>query len=241
MSLSRHLPSAAVFLGFLTAFTSLDATPLRFLPWDDAIAARKISFSDGKDVSELQDLHPHKRSKTINWTMSEVQPVLVATDRTSADGKPVTAPIKLTADLKSPLVLILPDAAHPSGLRCFVIEESTAGFGWGTLRFINATGKELLVRQDKEIKTLPETWKAVDINPGGAMRNIGIQMASRADLKAILYSAVWEYEPDVRKLIIVVPGTDAQSGAVNLKIIPEDRRSVAPATPAPADAGQTPP
>jgi hypothetical protein len=123
--------------------------------------------------------------------------------------------------------------AHPSGLRCFVIEESTAGFAWGTLRFINATGKELLVRQDKEIKTLPETWKAVDINPGGAMRNIGIQMAARSDLKAVLYSAVWEYEPDIRKLIIVVPGTDAQSGAVNLKIIPEDRRSVAPATPAP--------
>lgn len=235
MSLIRHLLTAAVFSGFLTILTPLGATPVRFLPWDDAIAARKISFSDGKDAVELQDLHPHKRSKTINWTAGEVPPVLVATDRTSADGKPVTAPLKLSADLKSPLVLILPDAAHPSGLRCFVIEESTAGFGWGTLRFINATDKELLVRHDKEIKTLPETWKAVDINPGGSMRNIGIQMAARSDLKAILYSAVWEYEPDVRKLIIVVPGTDAQTGAVNLKIVPEDRRSIAPAT-APAAA-----
>ena len=232
MSISRHIPVAAILLGVLAAFSSLHATPIRFLAWDDAIAARKISFTDGKELAELSDLHPHKRSKTHNWTIGEVPPALIATDRTSADGKPVTAPIKLTPDLKSPLVLILPDPAHPSGLRCFVIDESTAGFGWGTLRFINATGKELLVRQDKEIKTLPETWKAVDINPGGAMRNIGIQMAARADLNAVLYSAVWEYEPDIRKLIIVVPGTDVQSGAVNLKIIPEDRRALAPTPPA---------
>ena len=238
MSIFRYIPIVGILLGILAIFNPLHATPVRFLPWDDTIAARKISFSDGKDLTGLQDLHPHKRSKTVNWKMGEVPPVLVALDRTGADGKPVTAPVKLTADLKSPLVLILPDAAHPSGLRCFVIEESTAGFGWGTLRFINATGKELLVRQDKEIKALPETWKAVDINPGGAMRNIGIQMAARTDLKAVLYSAVWEYEPDVRKLIIVIPGTDAQSGALNLKIIPEDRRSVAPPVPA-ADA-QTP-
>jgi hypothetical protein len=64
------------------------------------------------------------------------------------------------------------------------------------------------------------------------MRNIGIQMASRADLKSVLYSAVWEHDPDVRKLIIVVPGTDAQSGSLNLKIIPEDRRALAPVSPA---------
>jgi hypothetical protein len=63
------------------------------------------------------------------------------------------------------------------------------------------------------------------------MRNIGIQMAARADLKAILYSAVWEYDPEVRNLIIVVPGTDVQTGTVNLKIIPEDRRALPPAAP----------
>jgi hypothetical protein len=238
MSIFHRLPLAGIILGTLAAFNPLHAAPVRFLPWDDSIAARKIGFNDGKDLTGLQDLHPHKRSKTINWTAGEVPPVLVALDRSGSDGKPVTIPVKLTADLKSPLVLILPDAAHPSGIRCFVIEESIAGFGWGTLRFINATGKELLVRQDKEIKALPDTWKAVDINPGGAMRNIGIQMASRADLKAVLYSAVWEYEPDVRKLIIVIPGTDPQSGSLNLKIIPEDRRSVAP--PVPATDAQTP-
>lgn len=234
MSIIRHLRSAAILAAIFGSIAQLQAASVRFLAWDDAIAARKISFSDGTNTVELQDLHPHKRSRNVNWTSGEIPPVLVASDRKSADGKPVTAPVKLTPDLKSPLVLILPDPAHASGLRCYVIEEEVGGFSWGTLRFINATGKELLVRQDKEIKTLPETWKAVDIKPGGARRNIGIQMASRADLTAILYSSVWEFEPDVRKLVIVVPGTDARTGAVDLKIIPEDRRSVAPATPAPA-------
>jgi hypothetical protein len=231
MSTSRHLPLPAVVLGILAAFTALHAAPIKFLAWDDTIAARKIGFSNGTEVAELQDLHPHKRSKTLNWPGGEIPPALVALDRTGADGKPVTAPLKLTPDLKSPLVLILPDPAHPSGLRCFVIEDGSGSFGWGTFRFINATGKELLVRNDKVTKSLPETWKAVDLNPGGQVRNMGIQLAARDNLTAILYSAVWEYDPDVRKLIIIVPGTDAQSGAVNLKIIPEDRRSVAPVPP----------
>ena len=231
MSILQKISSSWALLGFLASISTLHAASIRFLAWDDAIAARKISFTHGEDLTELSDLHPHKRTKLVNWTVSEIPPALLVSDRSSADGKPVTAAIKLTPDLKSPLVLILPDPAHPSGLRCFVIDESTTGFRWGTLRFINATGKELLVRQDKEIKALPETWKAIDIHPGGEMRNIGIQMAARADLKAILYSAVWEYDPEVRNLIIVVPGTDVQTGTVNLKIIPEDRRALPPAAP----------
>lgn len=238
MSAIRSIPFAAVLLGIIAALTPLHAAPIKFLPWDDAIAARKIAFSDGTDVTEIKDLHPHKRTNTMKWTVGEVPPVLVALDRTSADGKPVTAPIKFTAGMTSPLVLILPDPAAPSGLRCFVIEDSSSRFGWGTLRFINATGRDLLVREDKTITPLPKTWKAVDLSPGGQKRNIGIQMASPADLKAVLYSAVWEHDPDVRKLIIVVPGTDAGSGAVDLKIIPEDRRSAA--APAPATASQAP-
>jgi hypothetical protein len=232
MSNPRQIPLIVALLGLFTVFTSSYAAPIRFLAWDDTIAARKIGFSNGTEVAELQNLHPHKRSKTINWTSGEVPPALVALDRTSPDGKPVTAPVKFTPDLKSPLVLILPDSAHPSGLRCFVIEDGAGSFGWGTFRFINATGKELLVRNDKVTKSLPATWKEVDLNPGGGMRNMGIQLAARDNLTAILYSAVWEYDPEVRKLIIIVPGTDAQSGAVSLKIIPEDRRSVAPAVPA---------
>jgi hypothetical protein len=182
---------------------------------------------NGTEVAELEGLHPHRRSRIVNWKAGEIPPALVALDRKAEDGKPVTIPLKFAAGLQSPLVLILPDPKHPTGLRGYVMEDAAGSFAWGTLRFLNATGKEILVRQDKEVKALPETWKPVDLKPGGSKRNIGIQMASRSDLNAVLYSSVWEHDPDVRKLVIVVPGTSTDGGALDLKIIPEDRRTIA--------------
>ena len=232
MSAMRLSPFVVVIVSILVFNTSAQAALIRFLPWDDEIAARKIGFNDGKKVTDLQDLHPQKRSKAINLEIGEVPAQLVAMDRTSPDGKPVSVPIKLAPGMQSPLILILPDPGNPSGLRSFVIEDNSASFSWGMLRFINATGKALLVREEKVIKPLAETWTPVDIDPGGQSRNVGIQIAARADLKTILYSAVWEHDPNVRKLVIVLPGRDASTGVVDLKVIPEDRRSTAPTVPA---------
>ncbi|MEX1115351.1 MAG: hypothetical protein WEB53_08875 [Akkermansiaceae bacterium] len=231
MSANRQIPFTAIILLMLAVLAPLHALPIKFLPWDDAIAARKIGFSDGKDVAEIQNLHPDKRTRTLVWAGGEIPPVLVALDRTSPDGKPVTVPVRIRPGMKSPLVLILPDPAAPSGLRCYVLEDHSESFGWGTLRFINATGQELLVRNDQQIKALPQSWQPLDIQPGGSKRNIAIQMAAKTDLNTILFSSVWEHDPDIRKLIIVVPGTEAQSAGVDLKIIPEDRRAAAPVTP----------
>jgi hypothetical protein len=69
---------------------------------------------------------------------------------------------------------------------------------------------------------------------------MGMQLVARDDLKAILYSAVWEHDPDVRKLVFVVPGTDVRTGAVEFKIIPENRHAPAPVEPPPANATGTP-
>ena len=222
--------SARIFCLFFS-LGSLHAAGIRFLPWDDMIAARKIGFQNGTEVIPIENLHPDKRTDTVTWTSGEIPPQLVALDRTDPEGKPVTVPLKLTTGMVKPLVLILPDPKHPTGLRCFAIEDASNSFKWGAFRFINATGKELLVRNDKVTKALPKTWKPVDLDPGGAVRNMGIQMAARDNLTAILYSAVWEYDPNIRKLVIVIPGVDADKGAVNLKVIPEDRRTVAAAAP----------
>ena len=223
-----------MLLGFISLFTPLKAMPLKFLAWDDAIAERKIGLMSGTEVSEIQGLHPHKRSAAINWQAVETPPALVALDRTAEDGKPVTITLKIAPDLKSPLVLLIPDTKHPTGLRCFVMEDAAASFEWGTVRFINATGREIMVRKEKIVKALPETPKTVDFKPGGAKRNLSIQMAFRTDLNAIIYSSVWEHDPDVRKLVIVVPGTSADGGALDLKIIPEDRRTIAAAAESPS-------
>jgi hypothetical protein len=230
MTIHHRLCLASITCLVIISAATAGAMSIRFLPWDDQIAARKIGFSNGTDVAEIQDLHPDKRSKGFTWEGGEVPPAVVAMDRTSPDGKVVNEPLKLPAGIQAPLVLLLPDNTKPSGIRCFVIEDATGGFGWGNLRFLNATGKELLVRHENTVKKLPGTWKPVDFSPGGSRRNIGVQFAAPDDLTAILFSSVWEHDPDVRKLVIVVPGADASTGALDIKIIPENRRSVAQPT-----------
>lgn len=239
MTTARPILFAAFIFGFLMIYSSLHAVTVKFLAWDDAIAKREISFLNDTEMTEIEGLHPHRRSRAVTWKGGEIPPVLVALDRQAEDGKPVIIPLNFTAGLKSPLVVIVPNANHPTGLRCFVIEDASESFAWGTLRFINATGKEILVRIDKEVRALPETWKTIDSKPGGGKRNIPIQMASRTDLEMVLYSSVWEHDPEVRKLIIVVPGSSVDGGPIDLKIIPEDRRSVVAPAESPS-AAQTP-
>ncbi|MCU0776272.1 MAG: hypothetical protein MUF86_01225 [Akkermansiaceae bacterium] len=227
MSLKTLITPAVLLTTLLALHPAASAVPIRFLPWDDATAARKLGLQNASGIIELRDLHPYKRSAPADATGSKESPLrLVAIDRPDSEGRPATLDIRLTPDIKSPLVLILPDARHATGLRTFIIEDNTAGFSWGCLRFINATGKELLVRLDKTVKSLPDKWTPVDLKPGGDARNMAVQIATREDLKTILYSAIWEHNPDIRKLIFVIPGTDVRTGPVEFKIIPEDRRSL---------------
>ena len=226
----RH-PLVFLFLALLSLQGTLFAIPVRFLAWDDAVAARKIAIQNGTTVVEVPDLHPNKRSDALDGGAGGSPLQLVALDRDSEDGKPVTIEIKLAAGIQKPLVLILPDPKHVTGLRTFVIEDDATNFGWGTIRFINATGKALLVRHDKAIKKLPATWTPVDVDPGGEARNTGVQVALPEDTKSILYSAVWEHDPAVRKLVFIIPGREVRTGAVEFKIIPEGRRTLAPAAP----------
>jgi hypothetical protein len=232
MKLKPHHFLVFLFLALLSLQGTLFALPVRFLAWDDAVATRKIAVQNGTTVTPVADLHPNKRTDALDGGAAGSPLQLVALDRDSKDGKPVAVDIKLAAGIQKPLVLILPDPKHPTGLRPFVIDDDASNFGWGTIRFINATGKELLVRHDKTIKPLPAAWTPVDIAPGGEARNTGVQVVTRQDTKSILYSAVWEHDPEIRKLVFVVPGREVRTGVVEFKIIPEDRRTLAPVAPA---------
>jgi len=187
------------------------------------MATRKFGLKSGETVVEVKDLHPLKRTKAIN-IKGETPPLLVALDKKDAEGKPVAIEIKIPADLKSPLVLIIPDAKHPTGVRPFVLEDNTANFKWGTIRVLNATGKAAMMKVDTKVAQLPVTWSPVDIDPGGAARNVGVQAAMKDKPAEILYSAVWEHSPDIRELVIVVPGTNVRTGALDFKVIPENRK-----------------
>ncbi|MEI6192744.1 MAG: hypothetical protein WCP45_11465 [Verrucomicrobiota bacterium] len=200
------------------------AASVRFVPLNEEIAALKIAVKDAKKTTTLKDLTPLKRSTAYPCTIGETPLQLVALDRKAPDGKPESVGIAIPPDIKSPLVLILRDPQHPSGLRAIAIDDSKAAFPWGSIRFFNTTGNPLTIRFGTDLKPLPEGDKLVDIKPDGPARRIGVQVSLENEPDEILYSAVWEYDPQVRKLIFVLPGTNPQTKAVDLKVIPEDQR-----------------
>lgn len=212
------------FLAFwlLALGGNLSAATLRFLPWDDATAARRIALQSGSSLTEITGLHPLRRSRPFG-AAENGEFRIVTLDRKDPEGKPVTVPLKMDAGMKSPLVLILPDPNSPSGLRAFPVDDNAEAFPWGGLRFINATGRSFLVQHGQVVKPLPKSWTPMDIMPGRAACNVMVRIAEQTDARNILYSGVWEHSPDVRKLVFVVPGTDRT--AVDMKIIPEDRRT----------------
>ena len=200
----------------------LSAASLRFLPWDEATAARKIAVQSGSNLTEITGLHPLRRSHPIEATESSAWRI-VALDRNDPEGNPITVPVKLDEGIKSPLVLILPDPSSLSGLRAFPVDENAEAFPWGGVRFINATSRSLLVQHGQVVKPLPKFWTPLDITHSQAASNVLVRIAEQSDSGNILYSGVWEHSPYVRKLVFVVPGTDRT--AVGIKIIPEDRRA----------------
>lgn len=90
---------------------------------------------------------------------------------------------------------------------------------------MNAADKPFMIRCEADTKTIPESFGTVDINPGGESRNIGVQLFSEQEPDAILYSAVWEHDPNLRKLIFVLPAGDPASKELSLEIIPQDKRA----------------
>jgi hypothetical protein len=203
------------------------AIPLRILAWDDDVAAMRLAVADSKGSTLLDSLHPSKRTKAFQVVTGEKPTVIEALDRKNPEGKPFTTAIKIPEGTKQPLLVILPDAKATTGIRTVVFEDDTANFAWGATRFINATGKELVFVQEKKALVIPPTWTPVMASPGGALRNMEVKLFYKDQPNRAIYSAIWEHNPDQRTLIFLVPGEDPRLGPVAMKMIPEDRRTIA--------------
>jgi hypothetical protein len=218
MSLSKI---AAFCITTLLSLGSLAAQTVRFVPLNDEIAATKIGIQDAKGITKLKDLNPQKRSIAYKCKPGKIPLKLVAMDRPDATGKPATVEITLPESIKVPLILILSDPGHASGLRTIAIEDSNVGFTWGSLRFINVTPGALMVRCGAEVKQLPEGNTPTDFLPGGDARNMGVQLFKEEEPDKILYSGVWEHDPKIRKLIVITSGPDPTVKELGLLVIPE--------------------
>ncbi len=227
MSHLSKLSFATLALVVLGLCIPLNAASVKFLPLNEAVAARKLGFKDAKGVTKLKGLTPMKRSNPYKYDIGKksLQLQLVDLDVQNPEFKPITVAITISPDIKSPLVLIMPDPKDAAALIGIAIEDSSSAFPWGSIRFLNTTDKPLMVRYEKEVRALPESFTPVNIVPGGAARNMGVQLFKEEEPKAILYSAVWEHDPNVRKLVIITLGADVKMKAYDLKIIPEDRRA----------------
>lgn len=199
------------------------AAAVRVLAWDDEVAARELSLVTGNGTHVLDDLHPLQRSKDYPDPPEDGRLQVLAMDRIDDEGQPAVLTIRSTAGVRRPLVLLLPDPNAPSGLSSFVIEDDIASFAWGTMRFLNATGRELIFQWEQRATTLPATWRAVDVAPGGSERNLGIRVSLSENPAEALYSAVWEHNPDIRRVVIVTPSDDPRLGPIAFKILPEAR------------------
>jgi len=213
-------------LAFLLSATAIaTGASLRVLAWDEGIAARKLALVSGAAAAEIPGMHPSKRTKALAFKPDA--PVIIrALDKPpGADGKPIDRACPISEAVKFPLLVILPDESHPTGVRLLVVDDNPAGFHWGAYRFLNATPKELVVQMEKKAVRLPTGWKPVDIDLGGETRGIGARVALSEAIEKPLYSAVWEYDTEVRTLCFLVPGTDPRLSPVDFKAIPETRMS----------------
>jgi hypothetical protein len=207
------------FLLGVLLVSPLEAASIRFLPLNDEVAARKIGVRDPKGATKPLSLDARKRSAAFTHPTGGKPLVLVAEDKDGA-----TLELPLVAELKAPLVVIFPDATHASGLRGIVVEDDSAGFPWGSLRMINVTDIPLVVRCEKKDTPVPVAATPVDLVPGGDARNMSVQLAKEGSPETVLYSAVWEHDPNVRKLIFFLPGENPEDMPVELKIVPDDKR-----------------
>ena len=209
---------------------------MRVLAWDDTIAGMRLALGDAKGSTVVEFMHPHKRTQVYQLAAGEKPLVVEALDKKNSEGKPFTCEIKIPEGFKQPLLVILPDEKAATGVRLFVLDDETSSFAWGSTRFINATGRQLVFVYEKKSVALPASWTPVQADPGGNNRNMEVKFFFRDEPARAFYSGVWEQNSDMRMLVFLIPGEDPRLGPVAMKIIPEDRRHVEAARDAAANA-----
>ncbi len=201
--------------------------PVRVLAWDDQVAGRKLALTSGSEVVEITGLHPSKRGLPIKLSGDEGKLFIRALDKPPVDGKPVQHAFAIGSAVGHPLVVLLPDPSDPTGIRAMTIDDDPKGFAWGSYRFINATSEEIVIQLEKTVRQVPPGWKPVELLPTGATRGVPVIFGKAGRMTKPIYSAVWEFDPGIRTLCFLVPGTDAGRSAIVVKAIPEDRKAAA--------------
>ena len=221
--------SKLLLAAFLTCLTilPLQAVQMHVLAWDQNIAKRKLAIAYGNKSVRIRDMHHFTRSKAVKISEQSANLRIIAEDRLSEEGTPLFLPIEIPANIKKPLLLVLPDKTDPIGVKTLCIEDSVENFKWGSIRFVNVTGEDLIFRHEKQNRLIPSGWKPTSVTPKGKNRNMGVSIYLRKNLKIPpLYSSIWRHRQDLRKLVIIVPSKDKSRGLIDFRFIVENRIAI---------------
>lgn len=223
LNISMKFIQILVCLGFLTSLSF--GASLRVIPWDKEVAKRDFWIGSGEKFSKVEDMDPKFRSAPIRVSNGEEGVFLELRDRPNQEGKFPRLSLKIPADSRQLLLLLVPSEKAPFKLLPIVMNDEVDGFPWGTIRILNVTSQPYVFQYEKEYTKLPVGFKPTNIRPGGARRKMEVGLYHPSDNKKKRYSAVWEQRPQMRKLVFITPQEDRARGAVEIKVITEKKPS----------------
>lgn len=230
----RRLRGCLLVLLLCGSGPGLAAAELRFLAWDEGIAAKELDLLSAGQRTPVVGLHPLQRSKPLSLPPAEPDRQrsfrLLARETVLPEGELnwETIPhllVDVPAGLRQPLVILLPSSRNPIGLRSIVIEDATDDFPWGQFRIVNTVERDLILATREQRLTLPGNWVPVNFSLGdGGNRSVVIAIEEDDGGITIVYSTIWLDDPRSRRLVFIAPSENARLGAIMLKVVPEFRR-----------------
>jgi hypothetical protein len=215
------------FLALVQLMSSnLGAAPIKFLAWDEQVASRKLAVAYGNKSVEIGYMHPSTRSQAVNVPSNSEGLRIEVRDRPPVEGVFVSVPLMIPEGIKNPLAILFPNKSSASGLGLFIIEDDLEALGWGQISLINATSNPLIFSYDDDRVGLKPGRTPVLVEPASESGYMQVKISSVANPDKALYSAVWNYNDGVRKLVFIMPGKDRSRGAVDFKFILEKRAVV---------------
>ena len=201
----------------------LSAMKVSVLAWDQKTAKRELSIGEGEQMTKIREMHPFARARPIEVKGRE-KLSLVSNDSFDEEGNPLFLPLNVDESIQNPLVLVIPERKAPIGLKVLVIEDAVDDFEWGSLRFINLTGENLVFQYGKKKKFLPTGWKPSSLAP--KVGRTAVAFSLREDLKTRLYTGIWDTNIGQRKLVFIVPSKDKVRGKIDFKFIVQYRAAL---------------
>ena len=208
-------------LTLVFSISLVEGADIRVLVWDREIGERDLWIGGGEKFSKVEEMHPRKRSQPIKVSSKEEGVFLELRDGPAEEGKFPRIPLKVPAEARDLLVLLVPNKKSATGLGAIVLKDDLESFPWGSTRFFNVTGKPYVFKFDDKLVRIGAGSKPTLMRPGGERRKVQVGLYNPDDAKNRLYSAIWEHRPQMRKLVFIAAQEDRSMGAIEMRVVPE--------------------